>query len=78
MWGFVVTTTDKNREETEIKAVATRLATVFDGVPLTDVTEVVEHAYHHFDGSKVRTYVPLLVEHAARDELTSASRSSSR
>lgn len=71
-------TTDKTREETEIKAVATRLATVFGGVPITDVTEVVEHAYRHFDGSKVRTYVPLLVEHAARDELTAASRGSSR
>ena len=73
-----MTTTDKTREETEIKAVTTRLARAFDGVPLTDVTEVVKHAYRHFDGSKVRTYVPLLVEHAARDELTAASRSSSR
>lgn len=72
-----MTTTDKTREETEIKAVATRLATTFGSLPLTDVTEVVEHAYRHFDGSKVRTYVPLLVEHAARDELTAASRDSS-
>jgi hypothetical protein len=31
--------------------------------------EAVRRAYRRFDGSRVRTYVPLLVEHAVRDEL---------
>jgi hypothetical protein len=29
----------------------------------------VQRAYRSFDSSRVRTFVPLLVEHAVRDEL---------
>lgn len=39
-----------------------------------DIDERVRAAYHRFDGSKVREFVPLLVENAVRRELLAGLR----
>jgi hypothetical protein len=57
-----------------IRTVSARLSTAFPDVPAAHVDETVQVAYHRFDRSRVRTFVPVLVEHAARDELTEEGR----
>ena len=53
-----------------IAEVAERLTKVFSPAYSADQIGVaVDTQYHRFDGSKVRTYVPLLVEHGVRDQL---------
>ena len=64
-----MTADSSQRERDAIKTVAARLATVFPHTPAAHIDQSVEQAYHRFDGSRVRTFVPLLVEHAVRDEL---------
>lgn len=57
------------REHDAIKTVAARLATAFPQTPAAHIDQSVDQAYHRFDGSRVRTFVPVLVEHAVREEL---------
>jgi len=60
----------ERKEQDAIREVSLRLAATYArSVPRERVDESVQRAYHRFDGSPVRTYVPLLVEHAVRDEL---------
>ena len=62
----------ERKEQDVIREVSARLAaTLAPRVPKERVEESVQRIYHRFDGSPVRTYVPLLVEHAVRDELQS-------
>ena len=57
-------------EHTAIKDVAARLAEAFSpALPGDQVHETVQRIHRAFDGSKIRDFVPLLVENAARDEL---------
>ncbi len=57
-------------EEDGIRAVVSRLVAVFRGsVSPEQVRATVDAQYRRFDGSRVRQYVPLLVEHGARDDL---------
>ena len=57
-------------ESTAITQVVTRLTEAFTpAVPVPQVSETVRRIHHRFDQSKIRDFVPLLVEHAARDEL---------
>jgi hypothetical protein len=58
-----------NMEQDAISALTSRLQRRFAEVPPKQVTDMVEHFYHDFDDSRIRQFVPLLVEHAARDEL---------
>jgi hypothetical protein len=61
----------KHLEEDAIRAVVSRLAVVFtDSHSPDQVKAAVDAQYRRFDGSRVRTYVPLLVEHGARDVLS--------
>ena len=64
-----------NREQHELDAmreVNERLARTFSPLFSTDqIGAAVDAQYHRFDGSKVRTYIPLLVEHGVRDQLRS-------
>ena len=63
----------ERKEQDAIREVSLRLAATYArSVPRERVDESVQRAYHRFDGSPVRTYVPLLVEHAVRDELQTA------
>ncbi len=57
-------------ESTAITQVVTRLTEAFTpAVPGPQVRETVRRIHHRFDESKVRDFVPLLVENAARNEL---------
>jgi hypothetical protein len=65
-------TGEKRHEEDGIRAVVSRLVDAFSGSCSADqVKATVDAHYRRFDGSRVRTYVPLLVEHGAREELSS-------
>jgi hypothetical protein len=69
-------------ENTAIAQVVSRLTETFTPtVPGPQVRETVQRIHHRFDDSKVRDFVPLLVENAARNELRGraiASRAASR
>ena len=57
-------------ESTAITQVVTRLTEAFTpAVPGPQVSETVQRIHHRFDQSKIRDFVPLLVENAARNEL---------
>ncbi|NUR57770.1 MAG: hypothetical protein HOV87_03570 [Catenulispora sp.] len=56
-------------EQDAIDSVTARLAATFEDVPRDQVEALVQRALRRFDDSRVRTFVPVLVEHAARDEL---------
>jgi hypothetical protein len=60
----------ERKEQDAIREVSSRLTAAYGRrVPKERVDESVQRAYHRFDGSPIRTYVPLLVEHAVREEL---------
>ena len=50
-----------------------RLRRRFPDVPQERRTATVDGLYHRFDGSRIRTYVPVLVEHEAREALAAGS-----
>ncbi|KRF29408.1 hypothetical protein ASG94_20715 [Nocardioides sp. Soil805] len=50
--------------------VSARLRERFDSVPATTVEGVISEVRREFDGSRVRAFVPILVERLARDRLT--------
>ena len=52
-----------------IDRVVQRLRDQFTSVPTDAISRIVTDCYSRFAECKVRTYVPLLVEHAARDML---------
>ncbi|WAC57240.1 three-helix bundle dimerization domain-containing protein [Gordonia sp. SL306] len=56
-------------ERRQINEVRTRLTEAYAGHPSDDVAGAVEAAYRHFDGTRVRDFVPLLVERRANQEL---------
>jgi hypothetical protein len=56
-------------ERAQIDAVERRLAQKYADLPHDHVVGVVQHVYARFNRSVVRDYVPLLVEHRARDVL---------
>ena len=62
--------TDVPQEErAQIDAVEHRLAQKYAELPHAHVAGVVEHAYARFDQSKLRDFVPLLVERRAGEQL---------
>mgnify|MGYP001029263417 CR=1 FL=1 len=65
--------TEHKLEKDAIDSVTARLAAAFGDLPRDGLEATVQRAYHRFDSSKVRTFVPLLVEHAVRDELAGRS-----
>ena len=67
--GGVMSAVDSQLEQHAIDAVAARLAAVFTDVSPDRVEDSLQRAYRRFENSRVRSFVPLLVEHAARDEL---------
>ncbi|MBS2965739.1 hypothetical protein KGA66_21990 [Actinocrinis puniceicyclus] len=66
-------TRDEGQHELDaIHAVAARVADAFGSrVSLERVRTAVDAHYRRFEGSRVRTYIPLLVEHEVRDEVRS-------
>jgi CRISPR/Cas system-associated exonuclease Cas4 (RecB family) len=56
-------------ERAEIDAIQRRLTQKYVDLPHDRVAAVVHHAYARFDQSRLRDFVPLLVERRANDEL---------
>jgi hypothetical protein len=60
-------------ERAQIDAVACRLAQKFAQLPDDQVAGVVERVYARFSHSKLRDFVPLLVERRAEEELINST-----
>ena len=60
---------DKDEEDTKVERVAERLETRFPDVDPAHVVEIVEEEHEKFEGRPVRDFVPVLVEHEARERL---------
>jgi hypothetical protein len=56
-------------EQARVADVRARLQSRFPELDPDIVSEVVDRAYHEFDGANVRDFVPILVEKHARDLL---------
>ena len=68
--GFWVEDADSVTHEHEaIHQLVDRLHDRFATVPTAVVEDVVENHYHELDANPIREYVPVLVEHAAVDDL---------
>ena len=63
-------TAAEQNEQDAIRKLVERLAETYSPThSVEQVGQAVDAHYHRFDGSKVRTFVPLLVEHGAREQL---------
>ena len=60
---------DPSDEQRSLDELVERLHQRFPHVALTRVQDVVATAHHQFDGARVRTFVPVLVEHDATEQL---------
>jgi hypothetical protein len=59
---------DTEKRDT-IAKVTDRLAERYPGAPRTRVARVVAEEYESLDASRIRTYIPTLVEHGAKNRL---------
>ena len=57
-------------ERAELQHIAERLARQFPELPSDQIVRTIQGRYEQFEGSRIRDFVPVLVEHAARNELT--------
>ena len=60
-------------ERALIDAVERRLADKYAGLPRNQVAAAVQQAYARFGHSRVRDFLPLLVERRATEELTACT-----
>jgi hypothetical protein len=60
-------------ERALISEVERRLAEKYSALPMDHVTTVVRHAYSQFQSSRVRGFIPLLVQRRADEELEELS-----
>jgi hypothetical protein len=60
-------------ERAQIDAIERRLAQKYVGLPHDHVAEVVRQVFANFNQSKLRDYVPLLVERRAGEELATST-----
>ncbi|WP_428341902.1 three-helix bundle dimerization domain-containing protein [Mycobacterium sp.] len=60
-------------ERAWINDVERRLAEKYSALPMDHVATVVRHAYSHFNSSRVRGFIPLLVQRRADGELEELS-----
>jgi hypothetical protein len=56
-----------------INGVERRLAEKYAGLPVDHISAVVRHAYAQFHSSRVRDFIPLLVQRRADEELEELS-----
>jgi hypothetical protein len=52
-----------------VEQVIDRLSAKFAHMPAQRVSEVVDSAYHEFDGAPIRAFVPIMVEKMSTDRL---------
>jgi hypothetical protein len=60
---------DEMEKHDTIAKVTDRLAARYPDVPLPLVARVVTEEYEALDDSRIRTYIPTLVEHEAKNKL---------
>ncbi|GAB3616677.1 hypothetical protein GCM10027416_12340 [Okibacterium endophyticum] len=60
---------NENQEREAVDAVSSRLAKKFPHLPLNHVADVVEAQYEKMRGARLRDYIPVLVEHGAKQVL---------
>lgn len=65
---------EPDKEKDAVDKVAERLAEKFPDVSAAHVEEVVQSEYEALADAPVRDYIPVLVEHEAREDLTRESR----
>ncbi|WP_308797261.1 three-helix bundle dimerization domain-containing protein [Agromyces silvae] len=58
-----------DEEDRAVDQVIDRLAERFPTADREHIAEVVDEEHHELDGNPIREYVPVLVEHDARDRL---------
>lgn len=58
-----------NEELRALGGVVDRLVEKFPAIPRAEIENVVQQEHRSLDFGRVRDYVPILVEHAARDRL---------
>jgi len=63
---------DSADEVRSLEGVIDRLAERFPHIPRNNIARAVREEHAVFDGSPVRDYVPVLVEHAAKKRLRTA------
>lgn len=64
---------DDAKEDAAITGVIRRMQTRFRGTDPAHVQDVVRGHHRHLNTARIRTYVPVLVEHASRDTLNTTS-----
>jgi hypothetical protein len=72
-----MTNSDHDIERAVVGTLKAQLTAVFSEIDAEYIDVFIEQTFRGFDGARIRLYVPLLVEHAARDHLftlTSAPR----
>lgn len=58
-----------NEELRALGHVVDRLADKYPTVPREDIEDIVQQEHRSLDAGRVRDYVPILVEHAAKERL---------
>ena len=69
---------DDRDEAHAIDEVTERLADRFPTLERSHVEEIVQDEWHRLDDGRVRDFVPVLVEHEARERLRKESREAER
>ncbi|GLI26786.1 hypothetical protein ARHIZOSPH14_10280 [Agromyces rhizosphaerae] len=68
---------ERNRDEhAEVEQVVDRLSERFTELPRGVVSDVVHHVHDGMEGNPIREYVPVLVEHGAKEQLRQIRRGS--
>ncbi|MDR5698525.1 three-helix bundle dimerization domain-containing protein [Agromyces aerolatus] len=62
---------DTDEEDRAVDQVVDRLADRFPAAGREHIAAVVDEEHHELDGNPIRDFVPVLVEHDARDRLRS-------
>ncbi|WP_353808579.1 three-helix bundle dimerization domain-containing protein [Agromyces sp. SYSU T00194] len=66
---------ERNRDEyAEVEQVVDRLGEKFEELPRAVVADVVHHVHLGLQGNPIREYVPVLVEHGAKEQLRAIRR----
>ena len=60
---------EENSRDHVVMRIVDRLAARYPEAPRPQVEVIVEEEYDTLDGGRIRTYIPTLVEHSARDRI---------
>jgi hypothetical protein len=62
----------------EINEIEARMRRWFAAEPQAVINEIVQARYHAFDDATIREYIPVLVEHAVRNDLAARAARAAR